>query len=444
MSQAIGPSVEHPMLAALAVVEDGAGRLAEACSWSMSDEDIGVALGRLAAVEARLAAVKLALVGQADGRGLGATQATTTAGWLRARLLLHPGEAGRVVRLAGALPAESPAAAAALAAGVISAEHARVITTVLAGLPPVDADTRTRAEEFLITQASALDPVQLGQAGRALTEKLTTAPDSDPDERIVRQVTRRELTLTTAYDGMTLLRGQLDPEAAALLSAALDPLAAPHPAGPDRTPDPRSPARRRADALTDLARLALAAGDLPAAGGLRPTLTVTINHDVLTGRLAGAGLLNTGEPISAAATRRLACDAGIIPLVLGGPSQPLDIGRATRTVPPGMRRALIARDQACSFPTCDRPAPWCESHHIIWWTTQQGPTALHNLALLCGAHHDAVHHHGWTVTIDPDGLPTYQPPPWIDPTTQPQRNHRYALRQHTQPTHNPTGHDPPA
>ena len=361
MSQGMAGTGEHPLLAALREVRAGAGGLAGGNCWSLSDPDLAEALDEVAAVKACLAACELALVAEADGRNIGAAQATSTAGWLRARLLMHPGDAARTVRLAAAVHRDCRVTGAALAAGQVNTEQARVITATIGGLPPVEAAVKAKAEEFLIAQAAVLDPLLLGRAGRALTETLTTTGDADG--RWARRQDRRHLHLTPAGDGMVTLRGLLDTEAAATVSAALDPLAAPRPAA-DGSGDPRTAAQRRADALTELARNALAGGSLPETGGIKPTLIITIGLDVLTGQIAGAGLLPSGEPLPASAARRVGCDAKIIPVVLGGASEPLDIGRAARSIPPPMRAALVVRDQACAFPACDRLPAWCEGHHI--------------------------------------------------------------------------------
>ena len=76
----------------------------------------------------------------------------------------------------------------------------------------------------------------------------------------------------------------------------------------------------------------------------------------------------------------LACDAAVVPVVMGGKGQPLDVGRLTRTIPDGLRRAVAARAAGCEFPGCGRPPSWCEVHHIVGWQ-EGGPTALHNLAM---------------------------------------------------------------
>ena len=111
-------------------------------------------------------------------------------------------------------------------------------------------------------------------------------------------------------------------------------------------------------------------------------------------------LRHCDEPVCIETARRLACDAGIIPVVLGSRGEPLDIGRLSRTVPTGMRRALELRDGGCRFAGCDRPAHWCEAHHILFWA-RGGPTCLTNLVLLCRHHHAMVHEGQWHLTMHP-------------------------------------------
>ena len=99
-----------------------------------------------------------------------------------------------------------------------------------------------------------------------------------------------------------------------------------------------------------------------------------------------------------------------LPPILGGaPSQPLDVGRASRVITPTQRAALAVRDGGCVFPTCTRPQAWCEGHHLLHWV-DGGPTDLANLALLCRAHHRAIHEGGWQLTRGPDGRLTADPP----------------------------------
>ena len=123
----------------------------------------------------------------------------------------------------------------------------------------------------------------------------------------------------------------------------------------------------------------------------------------------------TGTVLGVADARKIACDTRVIPVVMGGPGEVLDVGRATRTIPPAIRRALIARDQGCVWPGCDRAPMHCDGHHIEHWL-DDGPTSLINLALLCHSHHHRLHKYnlmlhppkapappgeGWTVTPAP-------------------------------------------
>ena len=113
---------------------------------------------------------------------------------------------------------------------------------------------------------------------------------------------------------------------------------------------------------------------------------------LLTGK--GAAELDFTGPIPAERARQLACDAGISRIITAGASQPLDVGRRTRTVPTQLRRALAARDRGCKFPSCDRPVAWCDAHHRRHWA-DGGPTVLANLVLLCRLHHTMIHQ-GWS------------------------------------------------
>jgi hypothetical protein len=136
----------------------------------------------------------------------------------------------------------------------------------------------------------------------------------------------------------------------------------------------------------------------------------------------GVGWLDTGVPISAAEARRIACDARIIPAVLGSDSQVLDLGRSRRLFSGAVRRALVLRDRGCSFPMCDRPARWSEGHHIRAWPNG-GLTEPDNGCLVCRFHHRLLHDgSGWQVRIATDGLPEYLPPATIDPERRPRRN----------------------
>jgi hypothetical protein len=406
------PGASSPLLLALAAVRDALDGVDAGDAVRLSGPEVIAALRETAAADRRLSALGLALAGEADARGLAAEAgATSTVALVKTALRMRGRDASRYVRLAVALRQRYPAAAAALTAGAMSVEHAEVIRDCLDTLPStVPVEQRAEAEERLVADAARFDPGALVRIGQRLHVAL------DPDglaalERAERaRAAGRELWLTPQVDGSLRLRGRLDAEGAGWLLAALDPLAVPRPSAADG-PDPRSAAQRRADALTEVARLAAAADGMPTTGGARPTLVVTVDLDALRARVAG-GLLDTGVTLSPAEVRRLACDAGIVPVVLGTDSLPLDVGRASRTVPAGMYRALVARDRGCVFPGCDRPPGWCHAHHVTHWV-DGGPTALANLALLCAAHHTLIHRElGWAIAMGIDARPHVTGPSW--------------------------------
>ncbi|GAA2757969.1 hypothetical protein GCM10009872_33290 [Actinopolymorpha rutila] len=116
-----------------------------------------------------------------------------------------------------------------------------------------------------------------------------------------------------------------------------------------------------------------------------------------------------------ATIRRMACDANIIPVVLGGNGEVLDVGMADRFFTEAQRRALAIRDGShCHFPSCQVPERRCVAHHMTAWD-DFGPTDLANGVLLCKTHHTFVHHRGWQVRMGAHGHPEYIPPEWVDP-----------------------------
>ena len=380
--------------------------------------------------------------------------APSTASWLRGRLHLGVGAARSAVRTARALfggPLKDTAAA--LVAGAISPAHAKVIADGTHDLPE---HVKLDADPVLAELARHLDPPGLR---RAVAQLVQAADPDSADRTHQRHHERRGLWLSPTWDGMVAVDGLLEPEAGHLVQAALEPLARPGEAGDDR-----KGSQRTADALAELCRRALEAGQLPKTGGVRPQLLVTMDLDTLLGGPGGlGGEAGWAGPLAPEACRRLACDAAVtrvvvsrqqpwdgeppqlgrgpahycdrheleghnvrlrepglqarlraamalLPPVLGGaPSRPLDLGRATRVISPAQRSALAVRDGGCVFPDCDRPLAWCEGHHLVSWL-DGGPTDLPNLALLCRAHHRAVHEGGWQLTRGPDGRFSATPP----------------------------------
>ena len=120
----------------------------------------------------------------------------------------------------------------------------------------------------------------------------------------------------------------------------------------------------------------------------------------------GVCTLDTGGRISAGEARRLACTAGIIPAVLGGKSQVLDLGRRRRLHTPGQRLAMSLRDGGCTAEGCDKPPSMCHAHHDKPWSTG-GATSLGNGRLLCGHHHRRIHDSNYEHRLEPTGTVSF-------------------------------------
>ena len=421
---------------------------AAAPAWAVPEGDLVGCLEQAWAAVQQLTAVTAHLVWQAQSRGVPqAHAATSTLVWLRQQLRVSPGAAARLVALAQALNAR-PVLDDAVCAGTMSAEQATTIADTIKDLPAdLGREIIDKAEAALVDRATVLDPVRLGKVGARILEYVApeVAEQREADLLAGQEAKahrRRGFTLSPLGNGQVRLSGFLDASGAATVNAALDPLCHPRhdPAGA------RTPAQRRADALVDVCTGALREGsDLPGHGGDPAQVVVTVPFTTLTdppantapagggatnggqarGQAragAGVGWLDTGAPISAAEARRLACDAHILPAVLNGQSQVLDLGRTRRLFTGPIRRALILRDRGCSFPNCDRPARWAEGHHLRSWA-DGGATDLTNACLVCRRHHRLLHNSsGWQARLDPDGHPEFLPPTSIDPERRPQRN----------------------
>lgn len=112
----------------------------------------------------------------------------------------------------------------------------------------------------------------------------------------------------------------------------------------------------------------------------------------------------------------MAADAELIPAVLGGPSLPLDLGRAARLFSRSQRLALGERDGGCA--SCGQNIAYVEAHHIDWWERDAGSTDLANGVLLCGFCHHTVHREGWGIRATA-GSVWFIPPPHVDPQQRP-------------------------
>ena len=187
------------------------------------------------------------------------------------------------------------------------------------------------------------------------------------------------LHMNRGEDGSFFLTGWLDPVGGASVRNALEPLA--RPSGKD---DHRLRPQRMADALIEMA-----------SGGKPANIQVTATIETLKD-LAGApgAEMEFSLPMSSAAVQGMACDCSVTRVLLSEESLVMDVGRAKRMVSAPLKRALKARDGHCRWPGCERPASWCDGHHVVHWI-DGGSTDLNNLVLLCRRHHRMVHESGW-------------------------------------------------
>jgi hypothetical protein len=380
--------------------------------------ELQVAAGQRAAAEARW----LGLLAEAEKRH--ATTTVTdlpTSSWLAA----SGTHSARSARAEVAFSVELdhwPAVAEALADGRVSPEQARVIVHGLQRLPAdLDAGQAVAVADQLVGFADRFGPAGLARLVNRAVEVVAPETADDFDRRAVEradaaQQRDRYAHLSRDLDGSWLLRAKLPTIPGTLLAGILRSMSARHRVAAAVAGETLTAGQATADALAALADHASSCGTPPRHGTDRPRILVAVDLDVLRGQLGTATLLNTAEPITARHARRLACDAGIIPLIMGGDTIPLDAGRERRLYGNVLRAALIRRDQGCAFPGCDRPPAECEAHHRKpWWAG--GNTSLTNGVLLCPHHHHLVEpdpnrpdHQNWSVELDSRGHPTFAAP----------------------------------
>ena len=336
------------------------------------------------------------------------------------------GAARRAARQAKII-AEKPAVAGALASGDINADQAEAIAR---------ADIADETRRALI--ASAASEGTDATRERAAAAEIASR-DETPEQRFMRQHANRFLRFYNNRDGMVCLEGALDPDNGARLKAKITAIANRMWQKDKQQP----PGRRRNPEQRDIDALCAATSQprRPSPGGstaraeedgdlddiewvdydnegkrIVPVLRVSTSLDALRDGLHRASITDSGESLSAATVRRLACDADIIPTVLNGKGRVIDVGRRTRRVSEVLRCVLIARDGGCVWPGCDAAPSRCDAHHVKHWA-DGGPTDADNLALLCHRHHTLLHEgrhrlkrvgDTWVV-LKPDGTRLHAP-----------------------------------
>lgn len=404
------------------------------------DAELLDAVEALVTLTSQAAAVRAQLLAEVDRRELPRKQLswTSTHDWYAHLAGVTVGEARRAVLHAHALTTEREATFEALATGTISSVQAGIVCDGVDDLPS-SPRLRDDAERALLDQARHLNGTELRKAARHLAEVV----DPDRSEREAEAALAREERAAHLGRGFVILedgaggvriRGRGSVEDGAIIRSALLPLTKPAPAvdpddpdAPER--DPRDHGARLWDALVEVAQHSLDTDVQPTAHGARPRVGVLIDLESLRTGLGPAAVIEDGLRLSVAATRRLACDADVIPVCLGSEGQVLDVGRAQRLVTAALWVALVVRDRHCAFPGCTRPPVMCHAHHVRHWA-DGGATALDNLVMLCGAHHREIHGSPWEVRISAvDGRPEFRPPPRRrdDPPPQEWIRHRPRL-----------------
>jgi hypothetical protein len=366
------------------------------------------ALLEVSRAQAHLEAFKLGLlavsadVAERDGaRDVGA--------WMAHHARTDPGQQRRDLRLAEALDRRWSRVGTALATAELNRAQAEVIVAALDDLDTstLEPDVVERAEIHLIELAAHFSPRQLRILGRRILD--VVAPEVgerhealalEREEQRARE--RTTLSMRPVGDGCTRIAAVVPDAVAHRLRTYLEAFTSPrHDVGggeADRIPS----YRQRGQAFCALLE-SVDPGRLPMHGGDATTVFVTVTLDQLRTELATAGLVTADDDrISASEARRLACTASIVPVVLGGKSEVLDLGRSARLFSPAQRKALRIRDRRCRARGCTIRAEWCEGHHRDPWAVG-GATDLDRGVLLCSFHHHRAHDPGYRTEDLPDG-----------------------------------------
>ncbi|WP_193610017.1 HNH endonuclease signature motif containing protein [Nocardioides lijunqiniae] len=384
----------HPLLVAMARAHAELDTVADHPLWSMTKEQAAQALVEETRLSARLAALTLKTAVQAERTEVGAAQgATSAAAWLAHETHMTQRDAAALTKLGKALEAHPPVEDA-LARGDVLADQAKVIVETVDALPDdVGTAIKDQARDHLLGEAEHFDSIRLRVLGKQVLE--VVAPEVGEAEE-ARQLEAQErqarakarFTMHDDGHGTTYGRFSMPTHEADKLRKPLNALASPKAGGEGSTPHGMGLAF-----IEYVDRYPV--DKLPKAAGMDATVVVTMTLETLMGGLKAAQL-DTGTRISPSLARRMACEAGVIPVVLGSRSQVLDVGRKRRFHTKAQRIAMAVRDGGCIALGCDRPSAWCHAHHLDPWS-QGGETSVERGAMLCARHHTLIHHPGYGV-----------------------------------------------
>lgn len=354
------------------------------------------ALGR---VRADLDGVLFATAWEASTRGLHSQVGLSLSDWLRVRCpWVSTGDAVRIRQVVQAASTHwGQPLGQALAAGRTALHRAALVARTMLRLAACLDPDQAQAYADIATKAAcdvSLTDKELAIVCAKLLHDLLEDKDpggADRDAHQLRAVTSRRIG-----KGMTRFSVDAPAEESALIGGILtSALAAPAPT--EDGPDERTSLQRRFDALMSVINRGLGNPGAPPSTA-RATVILTIPFDTTTGTPSGPGTTADGQIISPTTAGLLACKGDLTPVWLSEDREPLELGRTARYATPGQFKALVARDQHCTYPGCTVPPQWCDAHHIIWWC-REGNTDIAYLVLLCGQHHTLVHLHDLTATI---------------------------------------------
>ena len=393
----------HPVLDAVRDLDEALTSVADVNPAFLPTADKAEALRALARTDARLAELRVRILADADdvAERDGAGDA---AEWLATRTHQRHQDARAELALGVALD-RRPVLATALRSGDANVGQARVIARALDALPDeVPTDTVDRAEEVLVGHAASFGPRALGRLGRRILEVVAPEIAEEVEARRLAEfegdaADRIRFTMRRRGDGTTDLRGRVPDAVADRFATYLEAYTNPRKEGTERDPLRRLPYPRRLGQALCAFLEHVDPRRLPLHGGDATTVIVTVPLASLRSDLGSADLLGSpaipGEDpsdgaLSASDVRRLACTAQVIPTVVGGASEVLDLGRARRLFSPAQRKALLLRDRRCRAEGCEVSGTWAEAHHRDAWSTG-GRTDLDDGVLLCHPHHRRIH-----------------------------------------------------
>jgi hypothetical protein len=402
----------HPIVACADVLDGALNDVASVEPGFMSVGDKQAALTALVSVRSQLDALTarvLAAAGDvAEAQGL-----RDVAAWLAAATRATQREARRDLALGRALE-QHPWVATTLTSGGLRTEQARVIAEAVDALPShVDAHTREAAETVLLGLAEKHDARDLKQIGKRILDVVAPEVGESHEAAVLEAEEARAaagVELTMVDDGEGRCRGSFVVPSHIGKTLRRHLLALANPARHaeaelrDESGDWKPLRRRLGEALVEYVER-YPTNATPQTAGVNATVVVTMTLADLLAEHATA-LLDDGTRMSAGQARRLACEAGIIPVVLGGESQPLDLGRLRRLFTKAQRIALGLRDGGCTARGCETSASGCHAHHDDPWS-RGGLTDLTNGRLLCPRHHRLAHDSRCAITIHADNTVTF-------------------------------------